>query len=60
MARSMVAESTAFSLRLQKSLSDQVKAIADRNFETNSTVLRRLVRAGLEVESRRTQAKKVA
>jgi len=40
-------------LRVSKTVADQVKQIATREDETQSTILRRLLRDGLKVQERR-------
>jgi hypothetical protein len=44
----------AYTITLPRELSEHVLAIAEREFDTPTTVLRRLFRLGLRVELRRT------
>jgi hypothetical protein len=48
------ATGVSYTVHLPKELSDHVLRIACQEFETPSTVLRRLYRLGLRVELRRT------
>jgi len=45
------AEGTVFTIRVPKTISEEIRAIAVKEFERPSTVVRRLLRRGLTVEN---------